>query len=75
MSQIINNGKELLRIGSKGIEVSTNGGRTWLLRHSTTSFIGTFQDLASNGDEILATTSKGLFVSRNGGRMWIKRHS
>lgn len=74
MSQIINNGKELLRIGSKGIEVSTNGGRTWQLRGFATCVTGTFQDLASNGDEILATTSKGLFVSRNGGRTWNRRH-
>ncbi|MRX48265.1 beta propeller repeat protein [Pedobacter puniceum] len=76
MAQIINTGKELIRISSKQqnkIEYSTNDGRTWVLRYSGSSSTGDFQDLTDNGKEILATTSKGLYYSTNGGRTWGKR--
>jgi hypothetical protein len=76
MSQMINTGKELLRISPKNpaqIECSTNDGRNWVVRCQVSISTGSFEDLTLNGSEILATTSKGLFVSRNGGRNWQKR--
>jgi hypothetical protein len=76
MSQMINTGKELLRISPKNpaqIECSTNDGRNWVVRCPGISTYGSFEDLTLNGSEILATTSKGLFVSKNGGRNWQKR--
>lgn len=76
MSQMINRGKELIRISPKSatkIEYSTNDGRTWILRYSSSSY-GDFKDLTDNGREILAQTSKGLYYSTNEGRTWIKRN-
>jgi len=74
MSQILNLGKELLRINHdrNRIEFSTNGGRSWIARFSGAN-AGTFIDLSLNGEQILANTSKGLYVSNNSGRSWIKR--
>lgn len=75
MGQMINRGKELIRISPKQankIEYSTNDGRSWITRYSGTS-AGDFQDLTDNGKEILGTTSKGLYYSTNDGRSWIKR--
>lgn len=65
MSQMINRGKELIRISSKDdkkLEYSTNDGRSWLTRYSGSSIQGAFQELTDNGKEILATTEKGLFT-------------
>lgn len=76
MSQMINRGKELIRISSKDdkkLEYSTNDGRSWLTRYSGNSIQGAFQELTDNGKEILATTEKGLFYSTNDCRSWIKR--
>lgn len=76
MSQMINRGKELIRIcptQSTKIEFSTNGGRVWITRYSGT-FAGDFLDLVDSGKEILAQTSKGLYYSNNEGRVWIKRN-
>ena len=76
MSQMINRGKELIRISAKStskLEYSTNDGRTWIVRCSNPSY-GDFHDLTDNGREILAQTSKGLYYSTNEGRTWIKRN-
>ena len=65
MSQMINRGKELIRISSKDdkkLEYSTNDGRSWLIRYLGSSIQGAFQELTDNGKEILATTEKGLFT-------------
>jgi hypothetical protein len=75
MGQMINKGKELIRISPKQanrIEYSTNDGRSWILRYSGSS-AGDFTDISDNGKELLGITSKGLYYSRNDGRSWIKR--
>ena len=75
MGQMINRGKEMIRISHKQankIEYSTNDGRSWITRYSGSS-CGDFSDLVDNGKEILGTTSKGLYYSTNDGRSWIKR--
>ena len=77
MSQMINRGKELIRISPKDdkkLEYSTNDGRSWLTRYSRSSAQGAFQELTDNGKEILATTEKGLFYSTNDGRSWLRRN-
>ncbi len=85
MSQMINRGKELIRISPKDprvLEYSPNDGRSWLRRYKTRSWLrryktmstqGNFEDLTDNGKEILATCEKGLFYSTNEGRTWGKR--
>ena len=73
MSQMINRGKELIRISpanNKKLEYSTNDGRTWSGRYTGND---AFQDLTDNGKEILASTSKGLYYSTNDGRTWSRR--
>jgi len=75
MGQIIQRGKELIRINptnKKRIEYSTNSGRSWNTRYLGSS-CGDFYDLTDNGREILASTSKGLYYSTNEGRSWNKR--
>lgn len=74
MPQIINLGRELLRINTakNSIEYSQNSGRSWITRYSGTSY-GTFVDLLPFGSEVLACTSKGLYYSSNDGRSWISR--
>lgn len=72
MPQLINYGNEMLRISPKGIEYSTNAGRSWYNRYSGSS-CGTFQSLTDGGRELLANTSKGLYYSTNSGRSWYKR--
>ena len=75
MGQMINKGKELIRISPKQankLEYSTNDGRTWNTRYSGSTF-GDFIDLIDNGKEILAQTSKGLYYSTNDGRTWNRR--
>lgn len=76
MAQMINRGKELIRISTKQanrIEYSKNNGLTWHSRFSGNSSVGDFEDLMDNGGEILAQTSKGLFYSKNEGLTWHKR--
>lgn len=74
MPEIINNGKELLRINKSAntIEYSRTGGRSWVtcFRGST---CGVFNDLLIYGSEILACTSDGLYYSRSDGRSWVRR--
>ena len=74
MPQIVNLGKELVRINTQKntVEYSQNGGRSWVMRFSNNSY-GTFRDLLVYGRELLACTSKGLYYSRNEGRSWVKR--
>jgi len=75
MAEIINRGKELIRINPtkrNQIQYSTNDGRSWQNRHSASLFRD-FTDLTDNGKEILATTEKGLYFSRNDGRSWQRR--
>ena len=80
MPQIIKTGGglfskgELLRINPSNntIEVSTNGGRSWIPRCTNTSY-GTFRDLLPVGREILAATSRGLYVSTNAARSFSPR--
>ncbi|MDR3048339.1 MAG: hypothetical protein LBV16_00610 [Elusimicrobiota bacterium] len=75
MSQMLNLGKELLRIdptNSQKLQYSTNDGRSWNTRYCSSS-CGDFEDLTDNGDEILATTSKGLYYSKNNGTSWNRR--
>ena len=75
MAQMILKGKEMIRINpttKTKIEYSTNEGRSWMARSTSTSF-GNFSDLTDNGKEILGMTSKGLYYSTNEGRSWMKR--
>ena len=75
MAQMILKGKEMIRINPTTktiIEYSTNEGRSWMARSTSTSF-GNFSDLTDNGKEILGMTSKGLYYSTNEGRSWMKR--
>lgn len=75
MGQMINRGKEIIRISPKQqnkLEYSTNDGRTWNTRYSDSSYED-FQDLTDNGKEILGQTTKGLYYSTNDGRTWNKR--
>lgn len=74
MPQLINYGKEMLKISPKGIEYSTNSGRSWITRY-TGSSCGTFIDLLPYGSELLAITSKGIYYSTNEGRSWISRYT
>ena len=75
MGQMINTGKELIRINPSNkqkIEYSSTNGATWHSRFTGTS-CGDFSDLTDNGKEILANTSKGLFYSTTNGATWHKR--
>lgn len=76
MAQLINYGKELIRINTakNSIEYSTNDGRSWISRY-TGSFAGIFSDLFPFGKELLACTSKGIYYSTNEGRSWIARYT
>lgn len=76
MSQMINRGKELIRISPKDptiLEYSTNEGRSWLRRSKASNGQGAFIDLTDNGREILAPCEKGLYFSTNEGRTWLLR--
>lgn len=68
MPQLINIGKELLRINTtkNTIEHSQNGGRSWVTRCSSTSY-GTFIDLLQVGREILACANKGCMPLKTTG--------
>ena len=74
MAQIIQRGKELLRINTQKniIECSKDGGRSWHNRF-TSDFPGRFVDLFDNGSEILGCTSKGIFASKDDGHSWQSR--
>ena len=74
MPQMISIGSEMIRINpaKNHIEFSTNSGRSWNTRCSSTSS-GTFMDLLPYGNEILAITSKGIYYSTNKGGSWNNR--
>ena len=74
MPQIVNLGRELLRINvqKNSVECSQNGGRSWVTRCSNASY-GIFRDLLVYGNELLACTSKGVYVSTNDGRSFAPR--
>lgn len=74
MPQIVNLGRELLRINvqKNSVECSQNGGRSWVTRCSNASY-GIFRDLFVYGNELLACTSKGVYVSTNDGRSFAPR--
>ena len=74
MPQLISYGKEMLRVSPKGIEYSTNGGRSWMTRYSGSS-CGTFIDLLPYGNELLAVTTKGIYYSTSEGRLWMSRYT
>lgn len=76
MAQMIQRGKELIRINTQknSIEYSTNAGRSWHSRFSSSS-AGIFLDLFDFGSEILSCTSKGIFYSTNEGRSWHGRYT
>lgn len=68
MPQIVNLGRELLRINTQknSIDYSHNEGRSWVMRCNNSSY-GTFRDLLLYGRELFACTSKGIYVSTNNG--------
>ncbi|WP_288745992.1 hypothetical protein [uncultured Prevotella sp.] len=74
MPQIVNLGRELVRINTQknSVEYSQNGGRSWVTRCANNSY-GTFVDLLMYGGELLACTNKGLYVSTNEGRSFVVR--
>lgn len=76
MPQMINYGKEMLRINTakNTIEYSTSNGRSWMTRYSGSS-CGTFVDLLPYGNELLAATSKGIYYSTSDGRSWMTRYT
>ena len=48
MSEMLNRGKELIRISDKNkaqLQYSTNSGRSWMIRFSGSSYVGNFRDL------------------------------
>ena len=70
MSQMIDLGKEMLRINpqTNAIERSRDG-RNWT-RRCTSSSHGTFKDLCLLGSDVYAVTSKGIYYSRDNGTNW-----
>ena len=74
MPQLINYGKEILRVSAKGVEYSTSGGRSWMTRYSGSS-CGTFLDLLPYGNDLLAVTTKGVYYSTIEGRSWMSRYT
>ena len=74
MGQIVNFGREMIRINSEKnrIEYSTNGGNSWHSRYSGSN-AGEFYSLCDYGNELLACTSKGVFYSKNEGNSWHSR--
>ena len=74
MGQIVNFGREMIRINSEKnrIEYSTNGGNSWYSRY-TGSAAGYFKEITVQGNELLAQTSNGLYYSKNGGSSWYRR--
>ena len=76
MGQIVNFGREIIRINSEKnrIEYSTNGGNSWFSRYSGPA-AGEFYSLCVYGNELLACTSKGIYYSKNGGNSWFSRYT
>lgn len=76
MAQLINYGREMLRINPRknAIECSTDDGRNWRPRY-TGSSAGVFLDLVQFGRELLACTSKGVYYSTDEGRNWHPRYT
>lgn len=76
MAQLINYGREMLRINiqKNTVEYSINNGRSWNSRY-TGSSAGVFYDLFQFGSELLACTSKGVYYSINEGRSWNSRYT
>jgi len=76
MAQMIQSGKEIIRINTQknSIEYSIDGGRNWHLRYCG-SYAGTFADLVLFGSEVIACTSKGLYYSKDDGRNWHSRYA
>ena len=76
MPKMISFGSEMIHINpaQNVIEYSTNNGRSWVTRY-TSSSCGTFIDLLPYGNEILAITNKGIYYSTNCGRSWVLRLS
>jgi len=74
MGQIVNFGREMIRINSEKnrIEYSTNGGNSWHSRYSGSN-AGEFEEITVQGNELLAQTSKGLYYSKNDGISWHRR--
>ena len=60
MPQIVNLGRELVRINAQrnSVEYSQNGGRSWVMRCCNGSY-GEFRDLLVYGRELLACTNEG----------------
>lgn len=75
MAQVIQRGRELIRINTQKntIQSSTDGGCNWRGRYMG-PYPGTFYDLLDYGDEILACTSKGVYVSKDEGLNWKMRY-
>jgi len=73
---MINLGSEMIRINpaKNTIEYSTNQGRTWNTRYSSSS-CGRFVDLLPCGNELLAATDKGVYYSTNQGRTMNARYT
>ena len=74
MPKMITLGSQLIRINpaKNTIEYSTNGGRFWVSRCTSSSY-GTFVDLLPFGNELIAITSKGVYASTNKGSFWVSR--
>lgn len=70
MPQLIECGRELIRINpaTNTIEHSSDG-RNWMIRFRS-NIAGTFLDLCLYGSYIFAVTSKGIYVSRDNGHNW-----
>lgn len=75
MSQIVNYGREMIRINTQKnhIEYSTNNGISWHTRYTSNS-CGTFLALLPFGSELLACTSRGICYSKNAGSAWHMRY-
>ncbi len=70
---LLQHGSEILACTSKGLYVSQNEGRSFMLRCNNTSSYGDFLNLQENGRQLLANTTKGLYYSNNEGRSWVRR--
>ena len=70
MPQMIDLGKEMLRINpqTNAIEYSRDS-RNWSRRCSSSAH-GTFKDLCLYGAYVYAVTSKGVYYSRDNGLNW-----
>ena len=73
MPQMIDSGKEMLRINPQTnvIEYSRDS-RNWVRRCSSKAY-GTFKDLCLFGPYVYAVTSKGICFSRDNGTNWTSK--